>query len=328
MDNTAKLSIIVPCYNVPLAMLKKCIESMEFIDTLMKYDVWIIDDGSKDDVVCKWVTSLGRENIHAIRQENLGPGGARNTGIEQSKGEYITFVDADDYLIYGTYYYILEKLIREQPDILCHGTLQEYSGPAIKYMMDKDICPSCCSYIIRRETLADLRFSPYIFHEDEEFCTKLHLLRAHLLTTTENGYFYRLRDNSITHNNSQEITEKRFNDFFTVMQHLQQLEIRPTYSKALQRRLDIMAMCYIITLLRDTTSIRMTIEKLKKLKSLHTYPLPFRWHGIRYFIIMLATIHPITVLLLTPFTKIALKMHNAGNAKRAFVAHIDHWKDV
>ena len=93
-----QLSIIIPCYDIKLSELSKCIDSLEFIAQLMTYEIWIIDDGSHEDVVCEWVKNLNKENIHAIRQENMGPGGARNTGIDHCTGKYLTFIDADDYI--------------------------------------------------------------------------------------------------------------------------------------------------------------------------------------------------------------------------------------
>ena len=203
-----QLSIIIPCYDIKLSELSKCIDSLEFIAQLMTYEIWIIDDGSHEDVVCEWVKNLNKENIHAIRQENMGPGGARNTGIDHCTGKYLTFIDADDYIFYGPYVQILKTLLEKEPDILCHGAKRLFEGPATMFMIKYDIIPSCCSYIIRRETLGDMRFSPHIYHEDEEFCTRLFLKRAHLVTSIEQAYFYRYRPDSITHKQDQKHLQK------------------------------------------------------------------------------------------------------------------------
>lgn len=319
-----ELSIIVPAYNIQPHILQRCLDSMRFISELMPYEIWIVDDGSQEDYIVQWTESLQQEHIHAIRQQNMGPGGARNTGIEHAQGRYITFVDADDYLIYGTYYTILQHLKEKQPEILCHGSIVQYEGPAIKFMMEQDICPCCWAYIIRRDILGTLRFSPYIYHEDEEFCTLLHLKRAHLLTVLENGYFYRYREESITHNT--ELVKKRFRDFITILQNLQKTEIASTYRPALERRLDILAMCYIVTLMRDTENRKQTFDSIRDLRAIGLYPLPRKWHGIRYLLLRIITIRPWMVAYLAPITRRLLFIHNAENNNRSTIAHIDRWK--
>jgi glycosyltransferase involved in cell wall biosynthesis len=317
------LSIIIPCYDVPVATLKQCVESLLFLDAIVPYEVWIIDDGSRSDEVVPYVESLGNTHFHAVRQQNMGPGGARNTGIEQSRGEYITFVDADDYILYGPFIELL-KVIREQrPDILCQGCLRHYEGSATRFMMEYDISPSCCSYFIRRRTLGELRFTPHIFHEDEEFCTKIHLLRAHLITLTYSAYFYRYRADSITHCSDDEVVRKRFRDYLSVIRNLQAMQVPEPHRLALVRRLDIIAMCYVVTLMRDMNHRHDINNSLRGLRQAGLYPLPFRWHGLRYFMIMLVSRIPYLTQNLSPLTKLLLKLRYGTTQKRAFTAHAD-----
>ena len=92
-----KLSIIVPVYNVE-KYLTECITSLiEKCDD--SFEIILIDDGSTDNsgIICdefKKKSSI----IKVIHQENRGLSGARNTGIRHSTGEYLMFVDSDDYL--------------------------------------------------------------------------------------------------------------------------------------------------------------------------------------------------------------------------------------
>ena len=321
---SCQLSIIIPCYDIKLSELSKCIDSLEFIAQLMTYEIWIIDDGSHEDVVCEWVKNLNKENIHAIRQENMGPGGARNTGIDHCTGKYLTFIDADDYIFYGPYVQILKTLLEKEPDILCHGAKRLFEGPATMFMIKYDIIPSCCSYIIRHETVGDMRFSPHIYHEDEEFCTRLFLKRAHLVTSIEQAYFYRYRPDSITHKQDQKHLQKRYADYITVLQHLQSEKIPSPHSLALQRRLCIMAMCYVITLMSDSKNWRFTTRALQALRSIGLYPLPVRrWYGFRYLLTQLTTFHPFLVCLLSPITRLLVKLKNDNSRHRSFVAQVD-----
>lgn len=321
-----ELSIIIPCYNVSRPDLMKCLDSIDFIPRMMTCEVWVVDDGSRQDVVCGWIEELNKPWIHAIRQPNMGPGGARNTGIEHSRGRYLTFLDADDYIFYGPYVHILRQLIDKQPGILCHGCSIRYEGSAISFMMEHDICPSCCSYIIDRNVLGDLRFTPHIYHEDEEFCTRLHLRRGHLVTSLEQAYYYRFRQNSITHCPDIAHIRKRFRDFITVLGNLQSEEVITPHDRALNRRIDIMSMCYIVSLMSDTKNYALRQEALADLRQLGLYPLRNRFsRGFRYWLISRLTCTPFLVQQLAALFRFLLKEKKEDSQGRSFVVRNDRF---
>ncbi len=92
-----KFSIIVPVYNAEKYIVR-CIESIKK-QTYKNWELFIIDDGSTDN---SWFLiqklSQGWNNIEIIHQENKGPGVSRNIGITKATGDYIIFIDADDYI--------------------------------------------------------------------------------------------------------------------------------------------------------------------------------------------------------------------------------------
>ena len=321
--NEIMLSIIVPCYNVAMDRLKQSIDSLRFIERIMNYEVWVIDDGSRDDRALRYIEGLNDPHIHAMRQENSAPGGARNTGIDICRGQYITFVDADDFIYYGPYVEVLKVLQAEQPEILAHGYSSRYEGSATAFMLEHDVLPTCWSYIIRRSLLSELRFTPHIYHEDEEFITKLHLLRAHLITLPIHAYYYRYEAESIMHKKDPKHVLKRFDDYITVMQHLQALQLPATHELALERRLDIMAMCFVLTMMRDFSSMTEYKTQLNRLRDIGLYPLPLHWRGFRYYIIALITRFPAMCSVLSPIVKLIFKIQDAPAEKRAFASHAD-----
>ena len=90
-----KVSIIIPVYNAE-KFLDKCIESLQN-QTYKNLEFVFVDDGSKDNsvnILKKYAKKDKR--IKIIRQKNAGPGPARNNGMKQSTGDYLTFVDSDD----------------------------------------------------------------------------------------------------------------------------------------------------------------------------------------------------------------------------------------
>ena len=106
-----KISIIVPVYNVG-KYLKKCLESI-INQTYKNIEIILIDDGSTDNSasICDQYKKIDKR-IKVIHQENKGLSGARNIGLKNITGDYITFIDSDDYVEID-YIEFLYKLIKE-----------------------------------------------------------------------------------------------------------------------------------------------------------------------------------------------------------------------
>ena len=120
-----KLSIIVPIYNVE-QYLRKCVDSLLAQD-ISDYEIILVDDGSTDNsgAICdeytspSFVNSLTRSVvIKVIHQENGGLSAARNTGIKAAKGEYICFVDSDDYWEPNVLGGLMAQVERDDLDVL------------------------------------------------------------------------------------------------------------------------------------------------------------------------------------------------------------------
>lgn len=95
--NFPLISVIIPVYNVE-KFLSQCVESI-LVQTYSNYEVILVNDGSKDNSldICNEL-SLKDKRIKTINQENQGAGAARNAGLEAANGEYIYFLDADDFI--------------------------------------------------------------------------------------------------------------------------------------------------------------------------------------------------------------------------------------
>lgn len=110
------LSVIIPCYNVE-KFVQKCVNSI-LMQKAFDLEVILVNDGSKDNTL-EVLERLAEEDkrVKIINQENKGLSGARNAGIYQAKGEYLMFVDADDWLEPNAFEAISEKF--NQEDLLC-----------------------------------------------------------------------------------------------------------------------------------------------------------------------------------------------------------------
>ena len=121
-----KISIIVPVYNVE-KYLERCVESL-VNQTYQNIEIILVDDKSPDSsgMLCDRLAQKDSRIKVVHKEKNEGLGFARNTGIENASGDYILFVDSDDYLDLKTCEITLEKLNRSNADICCFMSVDVY----------------------------------------------------------------------------------------------------------------------------------------------------------------------------------------------------------
>ena len=130
----AKISVIVPIYNKE-KYLYKCIESI-LAQRSCDLELLLVNDGSTDqsDAICRRFLSDMR--VKYIVQQNAGPAAARQHGIDLACGDYLGFVDADDWIEPNMYSVMLENALHYDADIVMCNTIENVSGrkapPAIR----------------------------------------------------------------------------------------------------------------------------------------------------------------------------------------------------
>lgn len=242
-----RLSIIIPIYNVE-DTLQRCLESvLAQVDETM--EVVLINDGSTDSSgqIAEEMTA-GRGNCRLIHQTNKGLSAARNAGIEVATGDYLTFVDSDDFIAEGTYAALLAVLathpdydILEYPALLYYGSrtkqrLLTFSDTTISSIRDywlggAHLHSYACNKLYRGELFADVRFPEGKVFEDV-YTYPFLLQRARVVATTSAGlYYYCQNDKGIT----AQAGGKELNDLLEAhLKHLKQWgELTPGYYQAL-----------------------------------------------------------------------------------------------
>lgn len=208
------LSVVIPVYKVEQT-LDKCLKSI-VSQTYADLDIILVDDGSPDKCpqMCDdWAKRDSR--IKVIHKPNGGLSDARNAGIDVAKGEYITFVDSDDFVGFETYKQLMHKLsVRLDIDILEYPVYWHYGSKKQRVMSfgsrlfsnTNDYWLSCKAYehtyawnkIYRRELFKDIRFPEGRVFEDAATYPLL-LRKAKLIaTTTEGIYHYSSNPKGIT----------------------------------------------------------------------------------------------------------------------------------
>ncbi|CDE23876.1 glycosyltransferases involved in cell wall biogenesis [Amedibacillus dolichus CAG:375] len=215
-------SIIVPIYNVD-RYLKKCIESVIAQD-YSDFEVILIDDFSTDKSLEIARSYEQFPKVRLITKEyNSGLSDTRNIGLTEAKGDYVLFLDSDDYIEEGCLS-IISKLIsiNNKPDILYFGYFEEYenvaqemkkfgyvSKPNLLYtskeflmseLKQRNLYAAACFGIYRRDLIINnkLYFKKGIFHEDELWTPQI-VFNANTIFASDYSYYHYLRrTNSIT----------------------------------------------------------------------------------------------------------------------------------
>ncbi|APZ43814.1 glycosyltransferase [Acidihalobacter ferrooxydans] len=208
------LSIVVPVYNVA-PYLEQCLDSL-IAQNLHGMELIIVDDDGSTDacptILARYVDE--RPEIIVIRQENRGLSAARNTGLEHASGEYLAFVDSDDW-IEPDYYRRLLHLARSNDLDIAHGNaVYDYEGRRAGHLMyndnfpidvmtgrevlrqrlaDKSFLHMVCMHLYRRTYIENLhmRFVPNLIHEDILWTTRAFLEAHRVAYDPTPGYHYR-----------------------------------------------------------------------------------------------------------------------------------------
>ena len=220
-----KYSIIIPVYNVE-KYIKKCLDSV-FNQTYKDYEVIVVNDGTKDnsmDIVKDY-------DVIVINQKNQGLSAARNNGLKKAKGEYILFLDSDDY-IEKDLLKELDKSISNKPDVVRFQIQEVYEDKINKFeeepFSNKDgveafsiiskyhFVENAWTYLYRKKYLQDnnFTFKEATIHEDFGLIP-LVIIKAKIVNSISYiGYNYVQRDGSIMSQKNYEKTKKKVNDFY------------------------------------------------------------------------------------------------------------------
>ncbi len=290
------VSFIVTYHNEPEDYLRACLESIQALPlTKDEAEVIVVDDGSSPP-------PASPRGGRLIRQEQAGLSVARNTGIENVRGRYIQFVDADDCLIPSAYEAVIEQVRKEEADVVMFKMMASpqlspeerkmsrgnlpflWRGWGRQFLQHRNLRAAAWGYAFRREILGDLRFHPGLLHEDELFTPQLFLKAKTLIELDSKAYFYRQHSGTITHSLTPEIVQKRLDDIRFVIRELRSLE-----NPVLERRVRQLTTDYIQKSWTLTHSLLELRRRAKELREEGFLPLPFRPYSLRYLFFVLVT---------------------------------------
>ena len=239
--NEPKISIIIPVYNVG-KYLDECLESC-INQTLEDIEIICVDDASPDNSI-KILEEYQQKDsrIKIFRHEkNKNLGGARNTGLENATGEYVWFVDSDDYIDTKACQILYDTIKEFDVNMLCFSALSflninekrkyfrpdSFQGVQINKVYHPktnwrevnfyNLNVSACMYLTKRNVIQKFRFREGAWHEDTDFTPILLASVDSFCNIPYTAYFRRTHSSSIT---QQAITEKKLEDLINAAESL------------------------------------------------------------------------------------------------------------
>lgn len=231
MYSANKVSIVIPVYNTA-EYLPECIDSIRR-QTLKEIEIICVDDGSTDgssDILDEY--ALRDDRIRVIHKDNGGPASARKEGLRAANGQYIGFVDSDDWIEEDMYELLYQKAENQRVDIVTCGFFLEgnyttmhmdtvpqglYAGEDMRELREKAIYnleekssglkASLCYKLFKKDLICEAQYKipDEITMADDKMCLLTALLECNSVYVCHKAlYHYRIRENSIVHSGSAE----------------------------------------------------------------------------------------------------------------------------
>ena len=203
-----KLSIIVPVYGVE-QYLAQCVDSL-LCQQVDGYEMILVDDGSPDrsgEIADRYAAAYP-ETVRVLHIDNGGQGRARNFGLEIARGDFVGFVDSDDWVEPEMYARLLNRAEESGADVVVCDFLERYEDgtekllPAAFQDHPLSAAGSSCNKIFRRSLIEDLRFPEGLWYEDFYFSAVMLIRSRHTEFIQEPLYVYRRGQPSTMHNNN------------------------------------------------------------------------------------------------------------------------------
>lgn len=320
-----RLSIIVPLYNVE-DYVERCISSIvsQSINA-MDYELIVVNDGSTDNS-----PSIVKELqecypfITLINKENGGLSSARNKGLDVASGDYIFFIDADDWISPNTLPKLLDTINSFPEDIILFKLTEVYSNGRTKaidfhlpenssvilvedYICNYTILSSAWQGLFKRRLFTDhsIQMPEGFLAEDDDVAVKLFSVAETMYYLPLDVYNYYQRPQSISNSTNKNHNEKLIRDRLYLFQELVNY-VQPFTGKrkiGLVRKLNFLALDIIRLLIRKSQTKPIIDSTLRQLSDLGHFPLINGEYSIKYRILISFLNVPYTIRFLASWKK-------------------------
>jgi glycosyltransferase involved in cell wall biosynthesis len=242
------ISVIIPIYKTE-AYLRKCLDSVAG-QTYQNLEIVLVENGSPDNcgAICDEYAAADAR-VRVIHKEHGSPSSARNAGLAAATGEWIGWVDSDDWLELDMFQYLLENALAHSADIAVCGHFMEYPGRSVFHGMererllnteealelllqDKVLWSYVWDKLCRRELYDGVCFSEVRGYEDVTVMYRLFERAERVIGLPEGKYHYFQRPDSVVHDRS---LQKKLDFYRERRKRLRDMEQRwPQFRKRLE----------------------------------------------------------------------------------------------
>lgn len=303
------ITFIVTTYNLDDWLIRRCLNSIVAQGLLRdEYEIIVVDDESEVSpqyVVDEFTT---KANIFLYVQKHARQGAARNLGLRHAKGDWVQFVDGDDYLFANTITPCLALVEAHQLDLLMFAFREVRDEKPMSlpceikkgllssittgndYMLKNNLFGACWAQLFSRQLLEEsqfgvpLRFAEGVYIEDEEFVTKL-VWRAQRMARVDTPvYAYYQRNDSTVHSRSSEHTNELFRNYFIVLERLLDFEssLVEMSHGGVTRKIRFLAVDILRRALREPDWKVRWRQSVSQLFALRLYPIPVANYSCKY----------------------------------------------
>lgn len=267
-----KISIIISAYNTE-KYIEKCISSITN-QTYKDLEIIVIDDASSDDTLKRLKNIKDKRLKILINKENSGLSFSRNKGIEESTGDYVSFIDSDDYIPENFYEELMKTMEKEKSDIVvCDiNTIYENNGNNIRQIcgkkdgdkidfINKGLAASACNKLFKKDIINKYQFSVGKVNEDLAVILPC-IIEANKVSYNENTYYNYIQRGSSLQNSA--FSEKRFDIFYGVdltLERIKNVKDYKKYKDAIVYNQLIMLLVYVIPKETDSKKRKIWLKK-------------------------------------------------------------------
>lgn len=293
------VSVIIPYYNpnsdteIDRLLVRAVGSAVRELDGHTDFEVIVVNDGSPQ--APSMSADCGDARIRFFERRHGRLGAARNTGIEHSKGDILTFLDADDFYLEGTLWPCIEAMRSFNADLLGFGfkvshtwdgterikqPAPSFSAPVSgnDWMCRNNLFGSSCMYLIDRKLIADngLRFLENLFIEDEEFTPRLVFSSRRYVHTSFKVYgYYRRNCSIITTMTEAAVREREVNTLIAITRLVEYRNgVLHESTDGLDRKIGTLAIDCIRRALQSREWRKRAAAAIAGLKDIGLYPVP------------------------------------------------------
>lgn len=308
------LSVLIPVYNVS-AWIRNCLDSIVNQHIVRDCcEIIVVNDGSTDnseEIIREYASVY--TNIKLFSQNNKGLSAARNKALDEATGDYVMFVDSDDWLFPGSLYPLINKARELQSDIISFGAYSVYPDgretlfsrdiyaglinvPGIEYLKTLNLCGCACRMLFKRSYLTkhNIRMPEGIFCEDELFLPVAFVHAKTVSVVDLKVYAYRRHAGSITTKKSREHLSRLLKDRIFVASALKNysLSLPEEMRKALQYKISLLTADVILNFYIGKYSKNEKKKAIDILTKKGLYPLPEQDRTIKYNLFRMVVNNP------------------------------------